>query len=135
LSSKVNNNPLLQLGSPEGYIKLKRDPGSLIPFLCGDTVKSVADIGVQKSRFKSKNDLHKEPSSFYLSPGCPSILSHKSDTKSLANITSKISKNNSIPDLNLTGEQMCIKDNIMKVVNFESVISNLEEHLRHNAET
>ena len=90
LSSKVNYNPLLQLGSPEGYIKLKRDPGSLIPFLCGDTVKSVAEIGVQKSRFKSKNDLHKEPSRFYLSPGCPSILSNKTDTKSLANITSKI---------------------------------------------
>ena len=76
-----------------------------------------------------------ELSSYYLSPCCPSILSHKQQdttantTKSLANITSSY---NSIPDLNLTGEQMCIRENIMKVVNFESVITNLEEHLRNN---
>ena len=95
-------------------------------------MKSVADIGSQKSRFKSKNDLYKELSSFYISPGYPSIMSHKQDTKSAANFTSKMANDNSNPDLNLTGEQMCIKDNIMKVVNFESVISNLEEHLRNN---
>jgi hypothetical protein len=104
----------------------------LIPFLCGDIVKNVADIGTQKSRFKSKNDLHKELISFFLSPGCPSILSHKQDTKIAANFTSKMTYDNSIPDLNLVGEQMCIKDNIMKVMNFKSVISNLEEHLRNN---
>jgi hypothetical protein len=37
-----------------------------------------------------------------------------------------------MPELNLTGEQVAIKDNIMKVVNIESVISNLEEHIRNN---
>ena len=104
----------------------------MFSFLCGDTVKSVADIGTQKIRFKSKNDLHNEPINFYLSPECPSNLSHKQNTKSAASITSK---QNSNPDLNLSGEQISIKDNIMKVVNFESVISNLEEHLRNNAET
>ena len=38
-----------------------------------------------------------------------------------------------MPELNLTGEQMNIKENIMKVVNFEKVIENLEEHIRKNS--
>lgn len=41
-------NPLLlpNVSSPERpeYIKLRRDPGSIVPQICGETVRSIAEI-------------------------------------------------------------------------------------------
>ena len=64
-----------------------------------------------KNRFKSNNDLQK--ATYYFSP-------------SKINTVVKLGKDTS-KNLNLNGEQMTIKDNIMKVVNIESVVNNLEE--------
>lgn len=61
ISEPIMNPCLLPSFSPERaeYIKLKRNPGSLIPKICGETVSSV--VPHNKSRFKSQMSHLLEP--------------------------------------------------------------------------
>lgn len=119
------------------YVKLKRDPGSLIRNYCGDTT----------ARFRSQ--LAKNPEASSELTTLASALSHHHNLRNVSQtgltqhydslhsgkLTGRPVETAASPtrDLNLSGEHVAIRQSMLKVVNYEGVFDNLEAKVSQNA--